>query len=185
MKVEASLERLSSAGMSAIRASPGLDLRVVRRHQLVARRRDEGAADLAALLGADGMLQVGLVRRQPPTRGRGQRPSVCTRWAADRRRSAARRDRSTSTGRPAATPEFSSGSRCPCSARSSRIPRGGRTMRWSGSWCCWKVPILPNRTAESLRAADIDRGRSATLFIFVDPAPRPPGSRRRVTASGG
>ena len=53
---------------------PQLDLRIVRRHQLVAGRRDEGAADLAAVLGANrNVLQVRLVRRQPARGGRGQR----------------------------------------------------------------------------------------------------------------
>ena len=48
-----------------------LDLRVVGRHQPMAVLGDEGAADLAALLGADrDVLQVRIVRRQPAGRGR-------------------------------------------------------------------------------------------------------------------
>ena len=51
-----------------------LDLAVVGRDQLHALRRDEGAPDLAALLGADrDVLQVRLRRREPPGGRRGQR----------------------------------------------------------------------------------------------------------------
>ena len=53
---------------------PQLDLRIIRRHQLVAGRGDKGAADLAAVLGAHrNVLQVRLVRRQPSGGGRRQR----------------------------------------------------------------------------------------------------------------
>ena len=46
------------------------DLRVVRTHQYMARRRDEGLADAAALLRPDrDILQVGVVGRQPPGGG--------------------------------------------------------------------------------------------------------------------
>ena len=53
---------------------PQLDLRIVGGDELVAGRRDEGAADLAAFLGADrDVLQIGLGRGQPPGRRRGER----------------------------------------------------------------------------------------------------------------
>ena len=53
---------------------PQLDLRIVGGDELVARRRDEGAADLAAFLGADrDVLQVRLGGREPAGRRRGQR----------------------------------------------------------------------------------------------------------------
>ena len=69
-----------SCGMSAICASSAqLDLRVVRRDQLVALRRDERRADASAFLGADrNVLQVRIVRRQPA--GRSSRPA--RRWCA-------------------------------------------------------------------------------------------------------
>ncbi len=52
---------------------PQLDLRVVGADQHMARLGDEGLADLAAFLGADrDVLQVGIGRRQPAGRGRGQ-----------------------------------------------------------------------------------------------------------------
>ena len=51
-----------------------LDLGIVGRDQLAARLGDEGAADLAALLVAHrNVLQIGLGRRQPSGRGRGER----------------------------------------------------------------------------------------------------------------
>ena len=64
----------STGNVGDLGEQPQLDLRIVRRHQLVAGRGDEGAADLAAVLGAHrNVLQVRLVRRQPPGGGRGQR----------------------------------------------------------------------------------------------------------------
>ena len=52
-----------------MRHHPQLDLRVVGADQDRARRRDERAADRATLLGAHrDVLQVGIVRRQPPGR---------------------------------------------------------------------------------------------------------------------
>ncbi len=51
-----------------------LDLAVVGRDELASLRRDEGAPDLAPLLGADrNVLQVGLRRRQAPGRRRSER----------------------------------------------------------------------------------------------------------------
>ena len=48
------------------------DLRVVAGHQLAARRRDEGLADAAPVVGADrDVLQVGIGRGQPPGRRTG------------------------------------------------------------------------------------------------------------------
>ncbi len=50
-----------------------LDLAVIGGEQQMARLGDEGAADLAALLGADrNVLDVGLARREPPGRGDGE-----------------------------------------------------------------------------------------------------------------
>ena len=64
----------SDGNVGDLGQQPQLDLRIVRRHQLVAGRRDEGAADLAAVLGAHrDVLQVRLVRRQPSGGGRRQR----------------------------------------------------------------------------------------------------------------
>jgi hypothetical protein len=52
-----------------------LDLRIVGRDQFVSRLGDESLADLAAFLGADrDVLQIGIVRREPP--GRGHRHAV-------------------------------------------------------------------------------------------------------------
>ena len=51
-----------------------LDLGVIRRDEFVARNGDEGRADFAARLGADGdVLDVRLGGREPPCRGRGER----------------------------------------------------------------------------------------------------------------
>ena len=53
---------------------PQLDLRVIGGHQLVAGIGDEGAADFAAVLGADrNVLQVRIGRRQPAGGGGGER----------------------------------------------------------------------------------------------------------------
>src|SRR5260370_25891226 len=50
-----------------------LDLAVIRREQEMAGLGDEGAADLASLLGADrDVLHVGLGRGEPSGRGRGE-----------------------------------------------------------------------------------------------------------------
>ena len=75
VNVEPVAERLLEHGnVGDLRKQPQFDLRIIRRHQLVAGRGDEGAADLAAVLGAHGdVLQVRLVRRQPPGGGRRQR----------------------------------------------------------------------------------------------------------------
>ena len=55
-----------------VREDPQLDLRVVGREQPEARLGDEGAADLAPELGADGdRLQVRIRGREPPRRGDG------------------------------------------------------------------------------------------------------------------
>ena len=52
-----------------VRQQPQLDLRVVGGEQNVAGLGDEGGANLAAQLGADGnVLQIGIDRRQPPGR---------------------------------------------------------------------------------------------------------------------
>ena len=67
---EGLLQRLDAGDLGE---EPQLDLRIVGRHELQARRGDEGAADLAAVLGADrNVLQIGIGRRQPPGRGRGE-----------------------------------------------------------------------------------------------------------------
>ena len=53
---------------------PQLDLAVIGRQQQMPGLGDKGAADSAALLGADrDVLDIGLGRRQPAGRGRGQR----------------------------------------------------------------------------------------------------------------
>jgi hypothetical protein len=55
---------------------PELDLRVVGRHEAVARRRDERRPDAATLLGADrDVLQVRI--------GAGERPVAATVWLKD------------------------------------------------------------------------------------------------------
>ena len=73
--VDALLERgAQRRHVGDFREQPQLDLRIIRRDQLVAGGCDEGAADLAAVLGTHrDVLKVGFVRRQPPRRGRRQR----------------------------------------------------------------------------------------------------------------
>ena len=75
MNVGAVLERRAQGRhVGNLGQQPQLDLRIVGGDELVSRRRDEGAADLAAFLGADrNVLQVRLGRRQPSGAGRRQR----------------------------------------------------------------------------------------------------------------
>ena len=75
MNVEALAERLlQRLDAGDLGEEPQLDLRIVGGDELHPRRGDEGAADLAAVLGADrDVLQVRIGRRQPPGRGRGER----------------------------------------------------------------------------------------------------------------
>ncbi len=78
MDVLALAERVEQAAVARdVGHDPQLDLRVVRRHDPVPGRRDEGLADAAALGRADrDVLQVGIARRQAP--GDGDRlPVVC------------------------------------------------------------------------------------------------------------
>ena len=67
MDVEAVAEGFLERGnVGDLGEQPQLDLRIVGGDELVAGRGDEGAPDLAALLGADrNVLQIGLGRRQP------------------------------------------------------------------------------------------------------------------------
>ena len=62
MDVETFAERLAQLlDAGDLGKKPQLDLRIIRRDELHPRRRDEGAADLAAVLGADrNVLQIRL-----------------------------------------------------------------------------------------------------------------------------
>ena len=65
------LQRLDAGDLGK---KPQLDLRIVGGHKLHARRGDEGAADLAAVLGTHrNVLQIGIGRRQPAGRCRSER----------------------------------------------------------------------------------------------------------------
>jgi len=75
VNVEPVAERLFQyRNIGDLSQEPQLDLRIVRRHQFVAGRRDKGAADFPTVLGPHrDVLQIGLVRRQPPGGRRRQR----------------------------------------------------------------------------------------------------------------
>ena len=68
MDVLARGERLEQARvLRDVRHDAQLDLRVIGRHDVAARRRDERLADAAPFRGADrDVLQVGVVAREPP-----------------------------------------------------------------------------------------------------------------------
>ena len=173
----------SAGNVGDVGEQPQLDLRIVGRHQLVAGRGDEGAADLAAVLGAHrNVLQVRLGRRQPAGRGRGQRvggvDAVGLRIA---RRSAARRYRSISASRPAASRGSCCGNSWPCSASSSSTLRRGRPRAGLGLRAAGQAHLAEQDVAELLRAAEIERLAGELLDLGLEPRRR--SGRNRPTAA--
>ncbi|MBA7476206.1 hypothetical protein ES707_11588 [subsurface metagenome] len=174
MNVEAVLESLPELrDVGDLGQQAQFDLRIVGRHQLVAGRGDEGAANLAAVFGAHGdVLQVRLVRRQPARGGRRQR--VGRVHAMGLRMHVIRQRIGIGRFQLGNLPPFQNLLREVVALLGEVIEHlcRGRPCAGLGLGAAGKSHLAEDDVAELLRAADIDRLAGELLDFGLDPRRR-------------
>ena len=146
------------------------DLAVVGRDELRALRRDEGAADLAPLLGADrDVLQVRLGRGQPPRRRRGQRIGGV--HAAGRRIDEARQRVGVGRFQLGDLPPFEDAAREFLALLGEVVEhaRGGRPGAGRGLLAAGQAHLAEQDVAELLRRAEVERRADDLEDLVLEP----------------